>query len=115
MLRVCFQDCLKLLDVFKTSKANKGQSIKLYPLFCILFRKAQIQKILCSTFHCLVEMTGIEPVSEKRLQRLSSSVVIVLKFPQLIAQRQAINLGILKVMTRYKALPCSRSPLIDAY
>lgn len=63
----------------------------------------------------LVEMTGIEPVSEKRLQRLSSSVVIVLKFPQLIAQRQAINLGILKVMTRYKALPCSRSPLIDAY
>lgn len=66
-------------------------------------------------YYILVEMTGIEPVSEKRLQRLSSSVVIVLKFPQLIAQRQAINLGILKVMTRYKALPCSRSPLIDAY
>ena len=34
----------------------------------------------------MVEMTGVEPVSEKCLQQLSSSVVIVLTFPQSIAQ-----------------------------
>ena len=68
-----------------------------------------------STSVHLVEMAGIEPASENRLLRLSTSVAGVLAFPCGSAQRQAQPFSSLFVMTRVKAFPCSRSPLIDAF
>ena len=48
-----------------------------------------------SSKELLVEVRGIEPLSENRLPRLSTSVVAVLKFPRIAARRQASMLGIL--------------------
>ena len=59
-------------------------------------------------------MRGVEPLSEKRLPRLSTSVVDVLTFPYCIAQRQAIQLGSSWCVTKPGALLCSHLPLIDA-
>ena len=41
----------------------------------------------------LVEMRGIEPLSEKYLPRLSTSVVVVLKFPYRSTRQRVIRLG----------------------
>ena len=41
----------------------------------------------------LVEVRGVEPLSEKCLPRFSPSAVVVLNLPHRIAQRQAIRLG----------------------
>ena len=65
-------------------------------------------------FISMVEMTGVEPVSEGNLPRFSTSVAYDLKFPRRGAQRQASHFGSLSVMTGVKAFPGSRSPLIDA-
>ena len=40
----------------------------------------------------VVEMTGVEPVSENCLPRVSTSVVAVLNLPYRSAQRQALRL-----------------------
>lgn len=62
----------------------------------------------------MVEMTGVEPVSESNLPRLSTGVAFPFKFPQRSAERQAQRFGSLCVMTGKKASPDSRSPLSDA-
>lgn len=62
----------------------------------------------------LVEMRGIEPLSENHLPWLSTSVAAELIFPLHSARQQALRIGSLKFMTGYKALSGSRAPLIDA-
>ena len=62
----------------------------------------------------LVEVRGVEPLSEKCLPRLSPSAVSVLSFPCRSAHRQAQRFGSSLLMTRLRALPRSPLPLIDA-
>ena len=63
----------------------------------------------------LVEARGIEPLSEKHLQRFSPSAVCHLRFPRRNADKQALRFGRLRVMTEAEPNSCSRSPLIDAH
>lgn len=62
----------------------------------------------------MVEMTRVELVSENHLPKLSTSVAVDFTFPPRSAQRQALRLSSLLVMTGVKAFSGSRSPLIDA-
>ena len=62
----------------------------------------------------MVEMTGIEPVSENSLLKFSTSIADDLKFPWHSAQGQAQRLSSLSVMTGVKAFSDSRSPLSHA-
>ncbi|GEM_PF-3675554 len=52
-----------------------------------------LRKTKCSDLHLLVEMRGIEPLSENRLPRLSTSVAGVFKFPPQNAHGQAFCIG----------------------
>ena len=55
-------------------------------LRCCTRRKRKIRTLLQSEigsdFSCLVELTGVEPVSEKKAVRVSPGAVHLLKFPQ---------------------------------
>ena len=62
----------------------------------------------------LVEARGIEPLSKKHLQRFSTSVANILRFPRHSVHWQTLRFGSLRVMTESKAHFRSRSPLIDA-
>ena len=62
----------------------------------------------------MVEMTGVEPVSENNLLGLSTNIADVLKFLRHSAQRQAQCLSSFLVMTEVKAFFSSRSPLSHA-
>ena len=66
-------------------------------------------------FPRMVEMAGIEPASEKRLPRLSTSVAFVLTFPLPDAQKQASGFSsLLGHDEGERRCPHSRSPLIGA-
>ena len=69
------------------------------------------QRVFCH----LVEATGIEPVSENHLPWFSPSAAVLLRFPSLNAERQALSYGSRPGVTDEATADRSRSPLIDAF
>lgn len=59
----------------------------------------------------LVEMRRVELLSENRLQKPSTSVAILLKFPLRRAKWRAQRFSSLLIMTENEAVSGSRSPL----
>lgn len=53
-----------------------------HPLKIKQIRNNASRRRMCSDLHTLVELTGVEPVSEKKAVRVSPGAVHLLKFPQ---------------------------------
>ncbi len=62
----------------------------------------------------MVEVTGVDPVSEEFLPELSTSLVDVLTFPYCNTRQQVLQLSSSYCVTKFGAKLCSHLPLIDA-
>ena len=78
---------------------------------CFRYKAETELNVLCSD---VVEARGIEPLSENPSSQLSPSAGSYFEFPRRSGSCQPMRVGSPKVMTGKKALPGSRSPLIDA-
>lgn len=74
------------------------------PLQTVAFQMVRRKRIL-------VEMRRVELLSENRLQKPSTSVAILLKFPLRRAKWRAQRFSSLLIMTENEAVSGSRSPL----
>lgn len=80
--------------LYSCGRSQKRLEYKHFKIYSVQKEKNRSLDTLyqnCGSY--LVEMRGIEPLSEKYLPRLSTSVVVVLKFPYSSTRQRVIRLG----------------------
>ncbi len=95
--------CKNLRSPLKTVPRTVFLTLRSIPLYAVLHHKKR--RLLASFL--MVEMRGIEPLSEKSSSRLSTGVSRQLKFPASDAGAQASELSIFFIYGRFKRKPAA--------